>query len=54
MSTCTYLDLVPKGRGEDALTFTMSQLRHHDPYADGDLADAEPRQRKHSTDIVKD
>ena len=25
-----YLDLVPKGRDEDALAFTMSCLRHHD------------------------
>ncbi len=34
-----YLDLVPKGRDEDALPFTMSWLRHHDRYVDGYLAD---------------
>jgi predicted dithiol-disulfide oxidoreductase (DUF899 family) len=28
-----YLDLVPKGRDEDALDFTMSWVRHHDRYA---------------------
>jgi predicted dithiol-disulfide oxidoreductase (DUF899 family) len=27
-----YLDLVPKGRDEDGLTFTMSWVRHHDKY----------------------
>jgi predicted dithiol-disulfide oxidoreductase (DUF899 family)/predicted transcriptional regulator YdeE len=29
-----YLDLVPKGRDEDALDFTMSWVRHHDKYED--------------------
>lgn len=27
-----YLDLVPKGRDEDGLTFTMAWVRHHDRY----------------------
>jgi predicted dithiol-disulfide oxidoreductase (DUF899 family) len=27
-----YLDLVPKGRDEDALAFTQSWVRHHDDY----------------------
>jgi predicted dithiol-disulfide oxidoreductase (DUF899 family) len=27
-----YLDLVPKGRAEDGLAFTMSWVRHHDRY----------------------
>jgi predicted dithiol-disulfide oxidoreductase (DUF899 family) len=36
-----YLDLVPKGRDEDALSFTMAWVRHHDRYADGQLADAD-------------
>jgi predicted dithiol-disulfide oxidoreductase (DUF899 family) len=27
-----YLDLVPKGRDEDALAFTMAWVRHHDRY----------------------
>jgi predicted dithiol-disulfide oxidoreductase (DUF899 family) len=34
-----YLDLVPKGRDEDGLDFTMSWVRHHDRYIDGHLAD---------------
>jgi predicted dithiol-disulfide oxidoreductase (DUF899 family) len=29
-----YLDLVPKGRDEDALASTMAWVRHHDRYAD--------------------
>ena len=29
-----YLDLVPKGRDEDGLAFTMSWVRHHDRYDD--------------------
>jgi predicted dithiol-disulfide oxidoreductase (DUF899 family) len=31
----TFLDLVPKGRDEDGLTFTMAWVRHHDRYGDG-------------------
>ena len=34
-----YLDLVPKGRDEEALAFTMSWVRHHDWYGDDYLAD---------------
>lgn len=30
-----YLDLVPKGRDEDGLAFTMAWVRHHDRYGDG-------------------
>jgi predicted dithiol-disulfide oxidoreductase (DUF899 family) len=41
MNTYNYLDLVPKGRDEDGLPFTMSWVRHHDRYADGYLADAD-------------
>jgi predicted dithiol-disulfide oxidoreductase (DUF899 family) len=40
MGTYNYLDLVPKGRDEDALPFTMAWVRHHDRYVDGRLADA--------------
>jgi predicted dithiol-disulfide oxidoreductase (DUF899 family) len=29
-----FLDLVPKGRDEDALPFTMAWVRHHDRYTD--------------------
>jgi predicted dithiol-disulfide oxidoreductase (DUF899 family) len=39
VGTYNYLDLVPKGRDEDALPFTMAWVRHHDRYADGHLAD---------------
>ena len=31
-----FLDLVPKGRDEDGLAFTMSWVRHHDRYEDAD------------------
>jgi predicted dithiol-disulfide oxidoreductase (DUF899 family) len=30
-----FLDLVPKGRDEDHLAFTMSWVRHHDRYTEG-------------------
>jgi predicted dithiol-disulfide oxidoreductase (DUF899 family) len=30
-----YLDLVPKGRDEDGLDFSMSWVRHHDRYPEG-------------------
>jgi predicted dithiol-disulfide oxidoreductase (DUF899 family) len=39
VGTYNYLDLVPKGRDEDALAFTMSWVRHHDRYSDDDLVD---------------
>jgi predicted dithiol-disulfide oxidoreductase (DUF899 family) len=29
-----FLDLAPKGRDEDGLSFTMDWLRHHDRYGD--------------------
>jgi predicted dithiol-disulfide oxidoreductase (DUF899 family) len=35
VGTYNYLDLVPKGRDEDDLAFTMSWVRHHDRYSDG-------------------
>ena len=34
----TYLDLVPKGRDEEGLSFTMSWVRHHDRYGAGGSA----------------
>jgi len=34
-----YLDLVPKGRDEDALTFRMAWVRHHDRYVDDYVVD---------------
>jgi predicted dithiol-disulfide oxidoreductase (DUF899 family) len=41
LNAYNYLDLVPKGRDEDNLPFTMSWLRHHDRYENGYLADAD-------------
>jgi predicted dithiol-disulfide oxidoreductase (DUF899 family) len=41
VNTYNYLDLVPKGRDEDNLPFTMSWVRHHDQYESGYLADAD-------------
>jgi predicted dithiol-disulfide oxidoreductase (DUF899 family) len=35
MSTYNYLDLVPKGRDEAGLPFSMSWVRHHDRYPEG-------------------
>ncbi|HTV57973.1 MAG TPA: DUF899 domain-containing protein [Verrucomicrobiae bacterium] len=39
--TYQFLDLVPKGRDEDGLPFTMAWLRHHDRYESGLLADSD-------------
>jgi predicted dithiol-disulfide oxidoreductase (DUF899 family) len=41
LTTYKFLDLVPKGRNEDDLPFTMSWVRHHDRYETGQLADAD-------------
>lgn len=35
VGTYQFLDLVPKGRDEDGLAFSMSWVRHHDKYGDG-------------------
>jgi predicted dithiol-disulfide oxidoreductase (DUF899 family) len=37
-----YLDLVPKGRDEDGLSFTMAWVRHHDRYGAAAAADTKP------------
>ena len=34
-----FLDLVPKGRDEDGLAFTMAWVRHHDRYEEGYFVD---------------
>ncbi|HWD98528.1 MAG TPA: thioredoxin family protein [Bryobacteraceae bacterium] len=34
VGTYQFLDLVPKGRDEDGLAFTMAWVRHHDKYED--------------------
>jgi len=44
-----YLDLVPKGRDEDGLGFTMSWVRHHDRYTQGYFV--EPAQKREEPKI---
>lgn len=39
VGTYNFLDLVPKGRDEDKLAFTMAWVRHHDKYEDGYAVD---------------
>lgn len=39
VGTYNFLDLVPKGRDEDSLAFSMSWVRHHDRYAEGYFVD---------------
>ncbi len=34
-----FLDLVPKGRDEDGLAFSMAWVRHHDRYREGEVID---------------
>ncbi len=41
MSTYGILDLVPKGRDEDQLTFPMAWVRYHDRYGTNEFADAD-------------
>lgn len=41
INTYNYLDLTPKGRDEDGLSFSMAWVRHHDRYQSGQLADAD-------------
>lgn len=40
VGTYQFLDLVPKGRDEDRLAFSMSWVRHHDKYGDDYNLDA--------------
>ena len=39
IGTYQFLDLVPKGRDEEGLAFTMSWVRHHDKYDDAYVLD---------------
>ena len=39
LGTYNFLDLVPKGRDEAGLAFSMAWVRHHDKYDDGYLVD---------------
>jgi predicted dithiol-disulfide oxidoreductase (DUF899 family) len=41
VGTYTILDLVPKGRDEDHLGFSMEWVRHHNRYGTNEFADAE-------------
>jgi predicted dithiol-disulfide oxidoreductase (DUF899 family) len=41
VGTYMILDIVPRGRDEDRLAFTMEWVRHHDRYASNELADAD-------------
>jgi predicted dithiol-disulfide oxidoreductase (DUF899 family) len=40
LGTYNYLDLVPKGRDEDGLAFTMAWVRHHDRYGEDYVVDS--------------
>ena len=40
MGTYTLLDLMPRGRDEDALAYGMEWVRHHDRYESAALAAA--------------
>jgi predicted dithiol-disulfide oxidoreductase (DUF899 family) len=42
MGTYHLLDLMPKGRDEDGLSFTMEWVRHHDRYEPAPIAKAAP------------
>jgi predicted dithiol-disulfide oxidoreductase (DUF899 family) len=39
VGTYNFLDLVPKGRDEDGLAFSMAWVRHHDRYTEGYFVD---------------
>jgi predicted dithiol-disulfide oxidoreductase (DUF899 family) len=41
MGTYRFLDLVPKGRDEDHLEFSMAWVRYHDRYGTNEFADAD-------------
>jgi len=40
LGTYNFLDITPKGRGEDALASPMEWLRHHDRYSEGYFVDS--------------
>lgn len=44
LTTYSVLDLVPKGRDEDALDFTMAWVRYHDAYESAPLGSRTPEQ----------
>ena len=39
LGTYNLLDIVPKGRDEDSLTYGMEWVRHHDRYEDASFVD---------------
>jgi predicted dithiol-disulfide oxidoreductase (DUF899 family) len=50
MGAYNFLDLVPKGRDEDAFDFSMSWVRHHDKYTEGYIVDPkQPYEQPKST-----
>ncbi len=46
LTTYNFLDLTPKGRDEDDLSFSMAWVRHHDRYNDGKLVGLEKLTKK--------
>jgi predicted dithiol-disulfide oxidoreductase (DUF899 family) len=46
LGTYQFLDLVPKGRDEDGLAFSMSWVRHHDKYTDDYTVDVKAGYQK--------
>jgi predicted dithiol-disulfide oxidoreductase (DUF899 family) len=46
VGTYQFLDMVPKGRDEDGLAFTMSWVRHHDRYGDDYAVDPKATYQK--------
>jgi predicted dithiol-disulfide oxidoreductase (DUF899 family) len=49
IGTYHFLDLVPKGRDEDELAFTMAWVRHHDRYENGAAVDRTAQYQKPKT-----
>ena len=39
IATYNWLDIAPKGRDEDGLAHSMSWVRHHDKYIEGQIVD---------------
>jgi len=46
LGTYTWLDIVPKGRDEDALSYGMEWVKHHDRYQDASYVALPSRDRK--------
>ena len=49
-----FLDMTPKGRDEEGMKHSMSWVRHHDKYIDGELVDlAKPYSQPKSLTVGK-